>query len=126
MKESYNYTFVERHKQKIFIPYIGAEFNGWGIVFAMFFGVLAGVVLIGIPLSFLLGDVAFLLAIAIIAIAELATILFVNDLDREAGKNKLKVIYYTNIKKYRIIYDKHGKSHFISRKKEGVIYYNVC
>lgn len=30
MKSAYNYTAVETHKQKLYIPYIGIELNGWG------------------------------------------------------------------------------------------------
>ena len=91
----------------------------------MLAGTLLGVFLFGIPLYFVLGDFAYIFALAVTALIETAVITFVSEIDREFGKNKLLVFYYTHIKKYKLIYDQKGKRHYISGKKEGVIYY-VC
>ena len=125
MKAAYNYTIVERHKQRIYIPYIGIEFSGWTVVLGMLAGTLLGVFLLGVPLSFILGDFAYIFSLAITALIETAVITFISEIDHEFGKNKLLVFYYTHLKKYRLIYDQTGKRHYISGKREGVIYY-VC
>ena len=65
MKPAYNYTLVERHKQKIYIPYVGFEFSGWSIVIGMLMGVLIGLPILGFPLSFLFGDFGYVIAVGI-------------------------------------------------------------
>ena len=125
MRSAYNYTLVERHKQKIYIPYIGWEFSGWTMLIVMLLGVGLGVFIIGTPLSFLIGEFAYVLALGISAVFETAIVAYVTEIDRESGKNKLMTFYYQSIKNYQNVYDQKGKRHYLSRKKEGVIY-RVC
>lgn len=123
MRSAYNYTIVEQHKQKVFIPYLGLEFSGWSVLVCMLFGTIAGVFLLGIPLSFLMGDFGYVFALALSALLETAGITLATEIDRETGKNRLMTFYYTTIKKYRIVYDAKGRSHYLSKRKEGVRYY---
>lgn len=125
MRSAYNYTIVERHKQKLYIPYVGIEFSGWTMLFGMLLGVLLGMLVVGKPLSFMLGDFAYVFALVITAIVETVAVSFITEVDRETGKNKLIGIYYRNLKKYQMIYDDKGKRHYLSKKKKGVIY-RVC
>lgn len=122
MREAYNYSAVETHKQKLFIPYFGIEITGWSTLFIMLGGVLVGVFVVGYPLSLLFGDFGFVVAIAITAVVEIVAVMFLTEIDRDTGKSKLMSFYYTSIKRYRIIYDSKGNSHYISPKKEGVIF----
>lgn len=125
MRSAYNYTIVERHKQKLYIPYFGIEFSGWTMLIGMLLGVLLGMLVVGKPLSFLLGDFAYIFALAITAIIETVAVMFITEIDRESGKNKLITIYYRHLKKYQLIYDAKGNRHYLSKKKQGVIYH-VC
>lgn len=125
MRSAYNYTIVERHKQRVYIPYIGLEFSGWTMLICMLAGTLLGVFLLGIPLSYIFGDFAYILALGITAIVETTAVTLLTEIDREMGKNKLLVLWFLHIKRYQMIYDQNGKRHYISRKREGVIYY-VC
>ena len=59
MRSSYNYTVVERHKQKLFIPYLGVEFSGWTTLLIMLFGVIIGVFIFGTLLSKLIGTLGY-------------------------------------------------------------------
>lgn len=125
IKSSYNYTLVERHKQKIYIPYVGFEFSGWSVVIGMILGVLIGLPILGFPLSLIFGDFGFVIAVALTVLLEVITVTFATEIDRESGKNRLLTFFYTSIKKYRIVYDMHGNRHYLSKRKEGVIHY-VC
>lgn len=122
MKSAYNYTIVENHKQKIFIPYIGLEFSGWTMLICMFSGVLLGTSLIGTILSLFMGEFGYIFALATTTIVEVIVVTMVTEIDRESGKNKFLTIYYTNVKKYRLIYDSHGVKHYLTKRREGVIY----
>lgn len=122
MKPAYNYTIVENHKQKVFIPYLGLEFSGWTMLLCMLAGFILGVVIIGTPLAFLMGEFGYVFASGITAISEVVIVTMLTEIDRESGKSKLKTFYYTSIKKYRLVYDSKGQRHYISGKKEGVIY----
>lgn len=125
MRSSYNYTVVERHKQKLFIPYLGVEFSGWTTLLIMLFGVIIGVFIFGTLLSKIIGTLGYFLAIILVGTVEMIGIMLLTEIDREAGKSKLYVFYYTSIKNYRIVYDKYGNKHFLSKRKRGVIY-RVC
>lgn len=125
MKSAYNYTIAENHKQKIFIPYLGLEFTGWTTLLCMFGGVVLGTSILGFIFSFILGEFGYIFALGVTALTEVIVVVFITEIDRETGKNKLATLYYTNIKKYQLIYDSKGKKHYLSRKKEGVIY-RVC
>ncbi len=125
MKPAYNYTLVERHKQKIYIPYVGFEFSGWLIVIGMLMGVLIGLPILGFPLSFLFGDFGYVIAVGITVLAEVVIVTFATEIDRESGKNRLMTFYMTTIKQYRVVYDSHGQRHYLSKRKEGAIY-RVC
>lgn len=125
MRSAYNYTLVERHKQKVYIPYLGWEFSGWTMLICMLLGVGLGVFIIGTPLSFLLGDFAYVFALGLTAVLETIIVTFVTEIDRDTGKNKLMTWYYRSLKKYQVIYDSQGNHHYLSRKREGVIY-RVC
>ena len=65
MKSAYNYTAVETHKQKLYIPYIGIELNGWGMVLVMLGGLLFALIPIGIPAYHLFGSLGILLSICV-------------------------------------------------------------
>ncbi len=125
MRSSYNYTIVERHKQKIFIPYVGLEFSGWSILLWMLAGVIGGIFLIGFPLSMIFGEIGYIIALGLVAVLEVFVVTYLTEIDRESGKSKLMTMYYTHVKNYRMIYDSHGKMHYLSKKKEGVVY-RVC
>lgn len=125
MRSAYNYTLVERHKQKVYIPYIGIEFSGWIMLIGMLVGVILGVLLIGTPLAFLIGDFGYVLSLGISAIAETVAVTFMTEIDRTYGKNKLLSFYYRSVKNYRVIYDKYGTAYYLSKKKRGVMY-DVC
>lgn len=125
MRSAYNYTLVERHKQKLYIPYVGLEFSGWTMLVCMLLGVLLGMIVIGMPLSLIFGDFAYVIALVITAVIETVVVTLVTEIDRESGKNKLLTIYYRSVKRYQLIYDDKGKRHYLSKKKRGVIYH-VC
>lgn len=126
MRTAYNYTMVETHKQKLYIPYVGIELEGWAMVFLMLLGVVLGVFILGLPLSLIMGEFGFVFSIAVTAILEFIAVTYATEIDREYGKNKMMTFYYINIKKYRCIYDAHGERHYIAGKKEGVLYTDVC
>ena len=114
MKSAYNYTAVETHKQKLYIPYIGIELNGWGMVLVMLGGLLFALIPIGIPAYHLFGSLGILLSIAIAA--------FLTEIDRESRKNKLITFYYRDVKNYRILYDSQGHTHRLSKEREGRVH----
>ena len=101
MKSAYNYTAVETHKQKLYIPYIGIELNGWGMVLVMLGGLLFALIPIGIPAYHLFGSLGILL---------------------ESRKNKLITFYYRDVKNYRILYDSQGHTHRLSKEREGRVH----
>lgn len=122
MKSAYNYTIVETHKQKIFIPYLGLEFSGWTMLICMLVGVLLGTSVLGTIFALILGEFGYIFALGVTALIEVVIVTFVTEIDRESGKNKLITFYYTTFKKYHLIYDSKGQKHYLSGKKEGVIY----
>lgn len=126
MKGAYNYTAVETHKQKLFIPYLGIELQGWSTMFMMLGGLLIGIIVIGYPASLLLGSFGYIFSIGITGVLEMIFVAFATEIDRESRKNKLITFFYRDIKKYRVIYDSKGRLHKLSGKKEGVRHRYVC
>lgn len=124
--KGYNYSIAEDYKQKLVIPYLGIEMDGWLTFFTALLGVITIIVVIGVPLSIIMGEMGFYIASAIAIIGVLGSISYINEINQETGKNKLQELYYTNIKKYRFVYDSSGVKHYLTPKKEGVIYINAC
>ena len=122
MKSAYNYTAVETHKQKLYIPYIGIELNGWLRVLVMLGGLLFALIPIGIPAYHLFGSLGILLSIGIAAVMEIGAVMFLTEIDRESRKNKLITFYYRDVKNYRILYDSQGHTHRLSKEKEGRVH----
>lgn len=89
MKGAYNYTAVEAHKQKLFIPYLGIELQGWSTLLAMLGGLLLGIFVIGYPASLLLGSFGYIFSIGITGVLEMIFVAFATEIDRESRKNKL-------------------------------------
>lgn len=126
MKGAYNYTAVETHKQKVFLPYLGIELNGWLTLIFMLAGLVAGVILLGLPASRIFGELGYFLAIGITGVIEMIAVAFATEIDKETRKNNLITFYYRDIKKYRVIYDSKGHIHKLSGKKKGVTHRYVC
>ena len=63
--KGYNYSIAEDYKQKLVIPYIGIEIDGWLTFFSAVLGIATVVIVIGLPLSFLMGEIGFYIALAI-------------------------------------------------------------
>lgn len=123
--KGYNYSIAEDYKQKLVIPYLGIEMDGWLTFFSAVLGIATVVIVIGLPLSFLMGEIGFYIALAIAIIGILGSITYINEINQETGKNRLQELYFTSIKKYRFVYDHNGAKHFLTPKKEGMIYINA-
>lgn len=122
---SYNYSIVMEYRNKYAIPMTTIEVEGVGNVLLALLGIVTVVIVVGLPLSLFLGSWGFILALGI-AIAFVGVLLmYLNEINYGTGRSKLSEFYYTNIKKYRSIYDERGEKHYIEKKQEGVIWYNA-
>lgn len=125
-RKSYNYEVVDSFEETIIIPYLGIELKGWGTLVAGFIGIVAGTFVLGTPLSFMIGETGYFMALGITASALCFYIFYANEVNNETGRNKIWEFYYTSIKKYRSIYDQNGDKKYIAPKREGVRYCNAC
>lgn len=123
--KAYNYSLAEDYKQKIVIPYIGIEIDGWLSLFAILIGIATIVVVLGVPLSFLLGSNGFLMAGGFAIIVSLGSITYFQEINQETGKNHIQEFYYTNIKKYKYVYDCKGIKHYLITRRKGVVFINA-
>lgn len=124
--KAYNYSIAEDYKQKLVIPYIGVELDGWMTFFAGIIGFITMTVVIGAPLSLVVGNSNGYLISAGLSIGVVFVIIsYMNEINTETGKTKLQEFYYLSIKKYRYIYDARGNKHYITPRKKGVIYINA-
>lgn len=123
--KAYNYSIAEDYKQKLVIPYIGIELDGWMTFFAGLVGIATVTIILGIPLSFLFGTNGYLISGGFAIVSVFVAISFSNEVNNETGKTKVQEFYYISIKKYRYIYDSKGIKHYLSPKKKGVIYLNA-
>lgn len=122
--KAYNYSLVIKHKQKLFIPYLGIELSGWGTLIIMLVGFTIGTLGLGMFLSFILpSDFAYMFAAGISSIVEMFAVFFATEFDKAKGRNRLTSLYFTRVKKYSVIYDAQGNRHFIGKKRQGTIYH---
>ena len=124
--KAYNYTIAEDYQQKIYIPFIGIELKGRGMILLCILGTIAGTLSIGVPFSFILGANGYAVAIMITILIEVVLITYLNEKNSETGRTKLVAFYYSTIKKYQTIIDSKGIKHYIPSKREGVVFLNVC
>lgn len=124
--KAYNYTIAEDYQQKIYIPFIGLELKGRGMIILATLGTVAGTLSIGVPLSLFLGTNGYAIALMITALIEVVMISFLSEKSSETGRTKLIAFYYNSMKKYRTIIDSKGVKHYLPSKREGVIFLNVC
>lgn len=124
--KAYNYTIAEEYQQKIYIPFIGLELKGRGMILLITLGTIAGTLSLGVPFSLLLGSTGFAMAFMISVVIEVIMISFLSEKNSETGRTKLIAFYYNSIKKYRTIIDSKGTRHYLPSKREGVIFLNVC
>ena len=124
-RAAYNYTVAETHKGKVYVPYLGIEVKGYTTLFSAVLGFLTVTVVIGFPLSFLLGSNSYFVGIAVAICVVAVAITYSNEINNETGRTKLKEFYYLNIKKYRYIYDSSGVKHYLQPKKKGVVFINA-
>lgn len=120
----YNYSIAQEYKSKFVIPYIGIEFSGWLPFLAAIIGIIAIVIVLGFPLSFVMGDGGFFVAAGIAIVVVLFTVLYTNEVNNETGRNKLTEFFFLSVKKQKRIYDKKGNSNYIEKKRKGKVY--IC
>lgn len=87
--KGYNYFIAEDYKQKLVIPYLGIEMNGWLTFFSAVLGITTVVIAIGLPLSSLMGEIGFYIVLAIAITRILGSIIYINEISQETGKNRL-------------------------------------
>lgn len=122
MAKSYNYSIAEDYKQKIVIPYIWLELDGWLTFISAMVGGITVALVLGVVLSTVMGTTGFYISstIAFCGIFVLAS--FINEINNDTGRNKLQEFYYLSIKKYKYIYDSEGNVQFLKSKKKGEIF----
>lgn len=126
MRSSYNYACVEDYKQKIVIPIIALEFEGWLTFLACIAGTIAGTIVLGIPLVFLFGSIMFFFSFTISFIGMMLFSHLSNERDEDTGRTSLEKFYYSRIRKQQCIYGSDGREHFLPKKVKGVVYMHAC
>lgn len=126
MKNSYNYACVEDYKQKIVIPIIALEFEGWLPFLACTVGTIAGTIVFGIPLALLLGNIMFFLSFTLSFVGMMIFSHFSSERDEETGRTSIEKFYYTRIRKLKCIYGSDGREHYLQKKVKGVVYMHAC
>lgn len=121
---SYNYTMVEKYKQKIYIPILRIEVVGWLPIIAGGIGAGTITIVLGTIFQLFIGESnSYLYAFLVAFITLFLGISYTNEKNNETGRNKIKEFYYTKIKSYRSVYDKDFQKHYLSKKKKGEMWY---
>ena len=124
--KAYNYSRAEDYKQKIVIPYLGIEIDGWLTLIAVLIGIATIIVVIGVPLSFVFGSNGFLIGGGFAIVLSLGSVTYFQEVNQDTGKSKIEEFYFSNVKKYRYVYDSKGIKHYLVTKRKGVVYVNAC
>lgn len=120
--KAYNYAIADEYKAKFVIPYIGLEFSGWGNFIGSLLVIVTVIVVVGFPLSTLMGSNGFLVGAGLACIIVFSFITYNNEINNETGRSKISEFYYLNIKNYRVVYDSNGNKRFLEKRKKGVLY----
>ncbi|MDF9825181.1 glucan phosphoethanolaminetransferase (alkaline phosphatase superfamily) [Breznakia sp. PF5-3] len=117
-----NYAVADEYKAKFVVPYLGIEFVGWINFVGALIALITIIVIIGFPLSLILGANAFLIAFGIAALIVLFAVVYNNEINNETGRTKFSEFYYVKLKRYRLVYSSSGEKRYLERKKKGGVF----